>query len=109
MKNIEKWKEKYPIGSIIKHNCCNLMYEIIDYKYEKGHKNYYGVLCENFVIVKNLYYPKERIGVKYCFYIDYLREFKISSKDYLNEIIELRNLKEYEESKIEKYEQLRLF
>lgn len=109
MKKIEKYKEKYPIGSIIKHNCCNLMYEIIDYKFEKDHKNYYGVLSEEFVVFKTLYYPQEDIGKVQVFYIDHLREFKLSNLDYLSKIINERNLKQLKDKLVEKYEQLTLF
>lgn len=109
MKNIEKLKEKYPIGSIIKHNCCNLMYEIIDYKHKKGHKNYYGFLSEEFVVFKTLYYPKENIGKIITFDIDVLREYKLSNLDYLSKIINERNLKELKDKLVEKYEQLTLF
>lgn len=109
MKKIEKWKNKYPIGSVIKHNCCNLMYQIIDYKFEKGHKNYYGVLSEEFVVLKILYYPEDKIDQLEIYYIDYLREFKESNFEYLEKLLKKRRKDKIENLKIEKFEQLRLF
>ena len=109
MNKIEKWKEKFPIDSIIKHKSCNLMYEIIDFKYLENHKNYYGILDENFVIIKTLFFPKDKIGKIDTYYIHFLKEFELSNLDYLNMLFELRNKKEQEERKKEKYEQLKLF
>ena len=109
MEKIEKMKQKFPVGSIIKHKCCNLMYEIIDYEYKKGYKNYYGYLLEEFVVLKTLYFPKEKIGQLNTFDMYMLREFNLSNINYLNKLLKERKEKELKESKIEKYEQLTLF
>ena len=109
MKKIEKWELKYPIGTILKHNSCNLMYEVIDYQFELGHKNYCGVLLEEFVVLKTLYYPENKIDQLEIYYIDYLREFKESNFEYLEKLLEKRKKDKIENLKIEKFEQLKLF
>ena len=64
------------------------MYQIIDYKFEKGHKNYYGLLSEEFVGLKTLYYPQDKIDQLEIYYIDNLREFKESNFEYLQKLLE---------------------
>lgn len=107
MKNIDKYKVEFPIGCIIKHKHCDLMYEIVDYKYVKGFKNHCNVLSEHFVVCKILFYPEEEIGEICTLYIDSLREFIISNIEYLDKIVIDRNKRKL--IKVEKYEQLRLF
>ena len=94
MKKINKMKEKFPIGSIVKHKVCNLMYEIVDYRYQEGHINTLGVLQEEFVSLKVLYYPPEKIGEVHEFYMSYLNEFRLSDRNYLEELINKRKKKD---------------
>lgn len=94
MKKINKMKEKFPIGSIVKHKACSLIYEIVDYRYQEGYKNTSGVLQEEFVSLKVLYYPLEEIGKVHEFYMSYLNEFKMSDRNYLEELINKRKEKD---------------
>lgn len=94
MKKINKMKEKFPIGSIVKHKACSLIYEIVDYRYQKGYKNSSGVLQEEFVSLKVLYYPPEEIGKVHEFYMSYLNELRLSDRNYLEELINKRKEKD---------------
>lgn len=94
MKKINKMKEKFPIGSIVKHKACFLIYEVMDYRYQEGYKNSSGVLQEEFVSLKVLYYPPEEIGKVHEFYMSYLNEFKMSDRKYLEELINKRKEKD---------------
>lgn len=107
MKNIDKYKVRFPIGCIVKHKHCDLMYKVIDYKYVKGFKNHCNVLYEHFVVFETLFYPEEKIGEINTFEIDILNEYTISNIEYLDKIISERNKSKL--IKVEKYEQLRLF
>lgn len=90
MVKIEQLKAKYPIGSILKHKRCNLMYRVIDYEYRPGYTAN-KVLVEHWVRLEILFYPKDKIGTTRVLHVSFLKELVLSSEDYLNVLIEKRN------------------
>lgn len=89
MNTIDKLKVKYPIGSILKHKYCNLMYRVIDYEYRPCYTTN-KILREHWVHLEILFYPKDKIGTTRVLHVSFLKELELSSEDYLNELIKKR-------------------
>lgn len=89
MKTIEKLKAKYPIGSILKHKHCSLMYKVIDFEFRPGY-TVNKILVEHWVHLEILFYPKDKIGTKMIIHLSYLKELELSSEEYLNMLLEKR-------------------
>lgn len=91
MEKLEKLKTKYPIGSILKHKHCHLFYEVVEYEFRPA----YTVGCstnrvygEEWVHLKILFYPKDKIGTIKVIHTSYLRELELSSLEYVNRLLE---------------------
>lgn len=89
MEKLEKLKAKYPIGSILKHKHCNLMYRVINFEYNPR-ETVNKVLTEIWVHLEILFYPLDEVGKIKVIGSQYLRELEISSEDYLNKLLEKR-------------------